>query len=231
MAQGVPVRGRGGRFFNHRSKNRPPLGVAGINPTTILDRRVKQGVAEWYRLQVRQKAWQGLREHALAGWNIGKPPYGYAAQRFPHPVPMKAAQGATKTRLVLDPVRAPVVAQIFTWRAIEKDGIGVITNRLNADHDAYPPPKGDTWTMHGVYAILQNPKYTGHMVWNRSTYKNHHRRLNPPEQWVWSPDPSIRRSSPGSSRCGRSGWRSPTAPGSAPLSPGPCRAGTPRWTG
>lgn len=167
-----------------------PIDVAGINPTTILVRRVKQGVAEWYRLQIKEKAWKGLREHALAGWNIGKPPYGYAAQRFPHPVPMKAAQGATKTRLVLDPLRGPVVAQIFTWRAVEKDGIGVITNRLNADHDTYPPPKGDTWTMHGVYAILQNPKYTGHMVWNRSSYKNSHRRLNPPEAWVWSPEPS-----------------------------------------
>ena len=171
-----------------------PIDVEGINPTTVLVRRVKQGVAEWYRLQVKQKAWQGLREHALAGWNIGKPPYGYAAQRFPHPVPVKAAQGASKTRLVLDPVRAPAVAQIFTWRAVEKAGIGVITSRLNSDHDAYPPPRGDTWTFHGVYALLDNPKYTGYMVWNR--YTNPHkdglrgRRLNPPAQWVWSPEPA-----------------------------------------
>ncbi len=171
-----------------------PIDVEGINPTTVLVRRVKQGVAEWYRLQVKQKAWQGLREHALAGWNTGKPPYGYAPQCYPHPVPVKAAQGATKTRLVLDPARAPAVAQIFTWRAVEKAGIRVITGRLNADHDTYPPPRGDTWTFHGVYALLDNPKYTGHMVWNRYTnpYKDGRRgrRHNPPGQWVWSPEPA-----------------------------------------
>ena len=36
-----------------------PIDVDGINPTTVLVRRVKQGVAEWYRLQIKQKAWQG----------------------------------------------------------------------------------------------------------------------------------------------------------------------------
>ena len=34
-----------------------PIDVEGINPTTVLVRRGKQGVAEWYRLQVKQKAW------------------------------------------------------------------------------------------------------------------------------------------------------------------------------
>jgi DNA invertase Pin-like site-specific DNA recombinase len=171
-----------------------PIDIEGISPTTVLIRRVKQGVAEWYRLQIKRKAWQGLREHALSGWNIGKPPYGYAAQRVPHPVAVKAAQGLTKTRLVLDPVRGPVVAQIFRWRVSEKAGISTIVNRLNADHDTCPPPKGDTWTLHGVYALLQNPKYTGYMVWNRYTEGNHngrrHRRLNPRQQWVWSDEPS-----------------------------------------
>ncbi|HUY44140.1 MAG TPA: recombinase family protein [Streptosporangiaceae bacterium] len=202
-----------------------PIDVEGINPTTILIRRVKQGVTEWFRLQIKKKAWQGglfrtmiikhrrrrrhwsdldqlivddlvnnpqgLREHTLAGWNIGRPPYGYAPQRVPHPVPMKAAQERTKTRLVQDPVPAAAVAQIFTWRVQEKAGITTIARRLNADHDTYPPPKGDTWTDQGVYALLSNPKYTGHMVWNR--YANtgrRDRRLNPPDQWVWSPEPA-----------------------------------------
>jgi site-specific DNA recombinase len=171
-----------------------PIDIEGINPTTILIRRVKQGVAEWFRLQIKRKAWQGLREHTLAGWNIGRPPYGYAPQRIPHPVPAKAAQGRTKTRLVLDPVPAEAVAQIFTWRSRDKTGAITIAHRLNADHDAYPPPKGDTWTVNSVYAILQNPKYTGHMVWNRyantGTNGRRGRRLNPPEQWIWSPEPA-----------------------------------------
>ena len=64
-------------------------------------------MAEWLRLQIKEKTWKGLVEHSIDGWNIGTPPYGYAADRVPHPVPVKASQGRTKTRLVLDPVRAP----------------------------------------------------------------------------------------------------------------------------
>jgi hypothetical protein len=59
-----------------------------------------------------------LQEHSLAGWNIGYPPYGYVADRTEHPVPAKAAQGRTKSRLALDPDRAPVVGQIYDWRVV-----------------------------------------------------------------------------------------------------------------
>jgi hypothetical protein len=54
-----------------------PIDLEGMNATTILVRRVKQGVAEWYRFQIKEKAWKGLREHALDGWNIGTPPYAW----------------------------------------------------------------------------------------------------------------------------------------------------------
>lgn len=84
-----------------------PADIQGINPTTVLVRRIKQGVAEYFRLQIKKKAWEGLRQHAIGGWNIGPAPYGYQADRVTHPVPMKAAQGRTKTRLVLDPQRGP----------------------------------------------------------------------------------------------------------------------------
>jgi site-specific DNA recombinase len=80
-------------------------------------------VAEWFRLQLKEKTWKGLAEHALDGWNIGSAPYGYLPDRVPHPVPVKASQGRTKTRLVLDPVRALVVEQIFAWRVVHKLGM------------------------------------------------------------------------------------------------------------
>src|SRR5262249_35188767 len=47
----------------------------------------------------KEKTWKGLVEHALDGWNIGTPPYGYQAHRIAHPVPAEASQGRTKTRL------------------------------------------------------------------------------------------------------------------------------------
>jgi hypothetical protein len=128
--------------------------VTGANATTVLVRRVKQGVAEWFRLQIKEKAWRGLREHSLAGWNIGTPPHGYAAERVPHPVPYKAAQGRTKTRL--DPPRAPAVAAIFTWRVLDRLGGHAIAQRLVASPHNYPPPiKAGVWTEAAVYAILR----------------------------------------------------------------------------
>src|ERR1035437_4746574 len=144
-----------------------PADIQGINPTTVLVRRIKQGVAECFRLQIKKKAWEGLRQHAIAGWNIGPAPYGYTAERVPHPVPMKAAQGRTKTRLILDPQRGPVIAVIYTWRWEEHLVVPTIAARLNADKDRYPPPDGVHWPESTVGAILGNPKYTGHMVFGR----------------------------------------------------------------
>ena len=168
-----------------------PASIEGINATTVLVRRVKQGVAEWYRLQLKEKAWKGLEEHALAGWNSGPAPYGYLAERVPHPAPGKAAQGMTKSRLVPDPVRGPVVTQIFTWRVNLKLSVPAITARLNADLTAYPALDARGWTKPTVVALLANPKYTGHMVYGRTRKTSNSRKARPvpQDQWIWSPQP------------------------------------------
>ena len=116
-----------------------PADIDGVNATTVLVRRVKQGVAEWFRLQLKEKAWKGLVEHSLAGWNIGTPPTATPPTAIPHPVPVKAAQGRTKTRLTLDPVRAPVVEQIFTWRTVDK--LGMPDHRRPAERRPGPLPR------------------------------------------------------------------------------------------
>ncbi len=168
-----------------------PIVIDGVNATTVLVRRVKQGVAEWFRLQLKEKTWKGLAEHALDGWNIGPAAYGFTAVRIPHPVPVKASQGRTKTRLARDPARAPVVEQIFTWRVVHKLGMPTIAARLNADPGRYPPPRpGRGWTAQTVYAILGNPKYTGHMVYGRVRTRNGRRVTVPQDQWLWNPSRS-----------------------------------------
>jgi len=168
-----------------------PADIAGVNSTSLLVRRVKQGVAEWYKLQLKEKTWKGFVEHSAEGWNIGFPPHGYAADRRPHPNPAKAAQGRTKTRLILDPATAPAVAAIFTWRTVDKLGVPTIAGRLNADPAAYPPPGGKPgWTVATIRAILANPKYTGHMVFGRRRTRNGRTVPAPMDQWLWSPEPS-----------------------------------------
>jgi site-specific DNA recombinase len=117
-------------------------------------------------------------------------PYGYLAQRIQHPVPFKAAQGRTKSRLILDPARATVVAQIFIWRVVDKLGMPAIAARLNADLVSCPAPGSAAgWTAQAVHGLLRNPKYTGHMVFGRLRTRNGHRTPVPPDQWLWSPEP------------------------------------------
>ena len=118
------------------------------------------------------------------------------AEKVPHPVPARRAEGRTKTRLVPGPLRAPVVLQVFKWRASERLGYGAIADRLNADPDRYPVPvsrdtarQREAWGRSSVREVLTNPKYTGYMVWNRRAIKKGG-KVNPPSQWVWSPEPT-----------------------------------------
>lgn len=137
-----------------------------------------------------------FKVHTGQGWNIGKPPYGYAADKGQHPVPAKAAEGQTKTRLVPDPQQAPVVAHIFRLRVVERLGYDAIAARLNTDPDRYPVPEPTSahrrrgvWSGSAVRDVLYNPKYTGYMVWNRRATKSGG-RVNPPSAWVWSDEPT-----------------------------------------
>lgn len=170
-----------------------PIMPNGKRATQILTRRVKQGVAEWYVLELLEKSWGGFEAHIGQGFNIGKPPYGYQAAKIPHPVPARRAEGATKHRLVPDPVCGPVVTQIFAWRIGERLSYKHLADRLNARLDRYPPPQPPDparalgrWSGSAVRDILVNPKYTGYMVWNRRSTRAASGKVNPPDQWVWS---------------------------------------------
>jgi recombinase len=51
-------------------------------------------------------------------------------------------------------------------------------------------PRGDHWTDQSVYQILANPKYSGHMVWGRTSSRTGRWHRMPPEQWVWTTEPT-----------------------------------------
>jgi site-specific DNA recombinase len=161
----------------------------------ILLRRTKQGVAEWYIVEMLEKSWDGFETHTTQGWNVGKPPYGYKAERHKHPAPAKRAEGKHKTKLKIDKRRGPVVKQIYAWRVNEKLSYRAIAVRLNTDLHRYPPPEPvdperavGQWTGSAVREVLFNPKYTGHMCWNRRSTKDklHPGKNNPVEEWVVS---------------------------------------------
>ena len=175
----------------------------GRRATPTLTRRVKQAIAEWYALNMKELAWGGFKEHTNQGFNIGKPPYGYIADRIRHPVKAKANDGRFKHRLMPDGIRGQTVTQIFLWRALDRLSYIDIADRLNLDPDRYPPPdpilgegrrRIGAWIGGSVREVLDNPKHTGYMVWNRRKNPRKDRgvkgRVNPPTAWVWSSRPT-----------------------------------------
>ena len=166
-----------------------PIDLDGTDPATILLRRTKQNMAEYFRLSLKQSMWRGMRTHAAQGYNLGKVLDGYLPERIPHPAPSKASQGRTKTLLALDEIRAPIIAAIYDMRVSEKLGVPTIQARLSADPVTYPPADPETgWTLGGIYSILANPKYTGYQVFGRRRKG----KPTPPDKWYWSGNPTHR---------------------------------------
>ncbi|GAA3239911.1 hypothetical protein GCM10010468_76350 [Actinocorallia longicatena] len=175
---------------------RPLSGRSRKRATPLLTRRIKQAISEWYVLQLMELSWDGLCEHTEQGWNVGKPCYGYRADKIPHPVPARRAEGRTKTRLVPEATEASTVRRIFVLRAFRRLGYGAIADELNADLQAHPPPRPvnplnavGRWSGSAVREIVGNPKYTGFMVWNRRATKRG-AKPNPPSEWIWSSQPT-----------------------------------------
>ena len=87
--------------------------------------------------------------------------------------------------------------RIYTWRITERLGYQAIADRLNADPalNSSPTPPDPAraaghWTPGSVRDVLGQPKYTGHMVWNRRAMKTRAGSPNPIEAWVWSSRPT-----------------------------------------
>jgi len=65
-----------------------PIDVQAAEGSTILVRRMKQGVAEYFKYQLKAQMWEGLRQYVIGGWNTGPAPYGYL------PAPASARENA-----------------------------------------------------------------------------------------------------------------------------------------
>lgn len=121
---------------------------------------------------------------ARAGWNTGSVPYGYRARR----VLVTPAHGRPRyrSRLVIEPVEAATVRQIFLWRSVDHLSTTEIVQRLSAAR--YPQPLHPTtgqprpWNPRLIRSLLANPKYLGQQAWGRTRDG----RPRPPDEWIWS---------------------------------------------
>ena len=168
-----------------------PIDVQAAEGSTILVRRMKQGVAEYFKYQLKAQMWEGLRQYVIGGWNTGPAPYGYQPERSTHPNPIKANMGATRARLVPDPETGPWVTRIYEWRVYEKLSRPAIARRL--DRAGVPSPDGKGWGPSAVARILKNPKYTGRVVLGRTrntgtSQRKGERKVRdvPRAYWTWA---------------------------------------------
>lgn len=168
-----------------------PIDVQAAEGSTILVRRMKQGVAEYFKYQLKAQMWEGLRQYVIGGWNTGPAPYGYQPERSTHPNPIKANMGATRARLVPDPETGPRVTRIYEWRVYEKLSRPAIARRL--DRAGVPSPDGKGWGPSAVARILKNPKYTGRVVLGRTrntgtSQRKGERKVRdvPRAYWTWA---------------------------------------------
>ena len=100
-----------------------------------------EGVSQSLSTKIRES----MRQRALEGRSLGRPPYGYRSDR----------EGA----LEVVPEEAEVVKLVF--RLYAEDGLGLrrIAQRLNAD--GIPTRRGGVWSLVAIRDILKNPAYTG----------------------------------------------------------------------
>lgn len=140
----------------------------------------------------------------------GRPPYGYRlVATGPHPNPGKAAVGQMQHKLEPDPATSAIVARIFA-EYLGGSGLAAIADGLTREGvlcpSAYDPARnshrsGVAWSKSAIRAILLNPRYTGHQVWNRQrkdevlidvddVAQGHETvmRWNRESDWIWSPE-------------------------------------------
>lgn len=81
-----------------------PIALNGKRATTILTRRVKQGVAEWCVLELLEKSWDGFCEHTRQGWNGDVPPTATSPRRSR--IPCRRAGPRAGPRASSSPIRS-----------------------------------------------------------------------------------------------------------------------------
>lgn len=154
-----------------------------------LSTALKNIVNDCYAKDISQKVCSVLEGKRQRGEYIGSyAPYGY--RKDP----------ANKNHLIIDPITAPIVLQIYEWRAVGL-GYGAITRRLN--EQGIPSPgryrfeqgiitnnnkKGTAllWNRHALTDILRNPVYIGHLAQGKcraSLYRGIPAHTTPKDEW------------------------------------------------
>lgn len=114
-------------------------------PEGIILESMLEGYAEYYSAELSEKIHRGQRENALKGRNNGGGiPLGYLL--------------GSDQKLVIDPVTAPLVEEIFRWYA---DGETVRSIIEDFNNRGFKTKHGHLFSMNSFNRILKNRKYIG----------------------------------------------------------------------
>jgi site-specific DNA recombinase len=159
----VDAGGRVDYASEHDEQAMTMLGLSSKREVTRTSIRVRTAMA----VQTREQGWYPYG---------GRPPYGYQlGDAGPHPNKAHAAWGRRAHKLEPDPETAHMVRWIFAQR-LAGHSVARIARALNeagvpcpsaSDPGRNPHRTGTGWMLGTVTTILQNPRYTGHLVWNR----------------------------------------------------------------
>jgi len=153
--------------------------------------------AAQYSKELSDKVWRGCVKISEQGyWAGGPPPYGLERllldeSRHPlHPLAPGQRKGIQNQRVTLTPSasdEARVVVRIFDEFVNRGQSERQIAKALN--REGILSPGGIGWSKSSVRHILNNEKYLGTIVYNRTTQKlKTPRRENPEEKWIKTPD-------------------------------------------
>jgi DNA invertase Pin-like site-specific DNA recombinase len=153
--------------------------------------------AAQYSKELSDKVWRGCVKISEQGyWAGGPPPYCLQRllldeARHPlHPLAPGQRKSIQNQRVTLNPAEsdeARVVVRIFDEFVNQGQSERQIAKSLN--REGVLSPGGMGWSRSSVRHILQNEKYVGTIVYNRTTQKlKTPRRENPQEKWVKTPD-------------------------------------------
>jgi len=145
-----------------------------------------------YLREMAAKIKRGLRGQLQRGFATGSKTYGYRSVAVPDAQRHGEVQGY---RVEVEPIEADAIRAIFDWYGAGASIPSIVTRAVQQGH---PAPRGGQWRRGAIQRILQNPKYTGRLVWGRTQRvrrpgaRTASMRAVPSDQWQTLPSPELR---------------------------------------
>ena len=174
-------------------------GISTTDENATLNFGVRGIFAQVFLEDLAKKTHRGQLGQALKGSYMGGRPYGYKK-----PVPCgktfldsKGRTRAESFKLVPDPEQAEIVRLIFKL-FVEGKSVNAIARHLNGSNIPTRSKLRGGWSTGTISGILQNEKYIGKQVWNKTKSvkvpKSDKKRAvpRPESEWAVSHDPGMR---------------------------------------